>query len=149
HELQAARDAMRRYSAARNLFAEDYYLSAAYTPREDLHREVRKFLQDEARWIFHLHAPGGFGKTIFLRRLIARYAVPEPQQFPCARLDFDFINPGAVVLYPALLILPLAEQLNRQLPENPFDFLLPEARQTAIALRRAGVTDRAAPTAED
>ena len=124
------------YYGARALFAEDVYQTARFFAREEATRAFETFLSDPAHWIFHLHAPGGLGKTLFLRWTIARQLIPEPRRVPCVRIDFDFIAPDLLAQAPWLLVAPLAEQLNQQLPGAPLSTLLLDLRVPALLLRR-------------
>ncbi|HMN96378.1 MAG TPA: hypothetical protein PKC43_12330 [Phycisphaerales bacterium] len=72
-----------------------------------------------ARWILHLHAPGGAGKTMLLRWLAARRCAPS--DIPVATIDFD-----SYAIRPDLweLLLRVAEAIDRQLPGRPLDRFL-------------------------
>ena len=98
---------------------------------------LEKLLRDKKKWILHLHASGGMGKTMFLRWLAARHAVAAPQRWPCARVDFDFVNLTAVSNHPWLLLLRLAEQLDKQVPGTPFYELSGLAGEFTVVFRRA------------
>lgn len=142
--IQELRDEYRRHYEARNLFNRDYYLSASYIHRPELENAFDQFVDDPDHWIFHLHAPGGYGKTIALRWLIARHALVPERRYPCARIDFDSINSRALVFDPALLVLPLAVQLDPQVGKRrPFFSLIQETRQLLASLERVGGNDRA------
>ena len=71
-----------------------------------------------------LWARGGMGKTMHVRWLIARQCVPRPDSVPCARVDFDFVEPRTAAREPWLLLLEMAAQLDPQLALEPFDPLL-------------------------
>ena len=64
-----------RYYQVRSLFVEEYYQTATYYERSGLMTRLEKLLRDKKKWILHLHASGGMGKTMFLRWLAARHAV--------------------------------------------------------------------------
>jgi hypothetical protein len=114
----------RRYYRSRSLYAPEYYQTISYYPRDDVLGQFQDLVTHPSKWIFHLYAKGGMGKTMFLRWLASRYCVPEPQRIPVARLDFDFIHLPLVQEYPWLLLQPLAAQLNEQIDGYPFNELL-------------------------
>jgi len=120
----------RRRYLARSLFADAYYRTGQYFRRPRVHDAVAAALADPVRWMLHLHATGGMGKTMFLRRLIARELVLAG--VPCARIDFDEVGMDAVRARPWLLLLPICEQLNPQLP-RPY---LTEIIESAPPFRR-------------
>lgn len=115
----------RQYLKARNLFAADYFKTNFHYPRQTIVQEFSDLLKESAtnlpRWIFHLHATGGMGKTMFIQWLIARYCIPEPRKIPVARLDFDYLHLPTAESYPWLLILAIVEQLNQQIENSPFN----------------------------
>ena len=113
---QALARQQQRY-LARSMFADSYYRTGTYFLRPRIYAEVEKVRADPQRWILHMHATGGMGKTMFLRWLVARELVPKG--VPCARLDFDDVSVDAVRRHPWLVLLPICEQLNPQLP-RPF-----------------------------
>jgi putative peptidoglycan binding protein len=127
----------RQYYNARCLFTTDYYRTTTYHSRQRLLDQFEKLLAHPKKWIFHLYAKGGMGKTMFLRWLLARHCVPEPRRIPVARLDFDLIHLTNVNSYPWLLLHPLVEQLNEQLAGRPFGEMLGELQKYALALRRS------------
>ena len=108
------------YYRTRSLFAAEYYQTVSYYPRDNIRRQFDSLLQHPSKWIFHLYATGGMGKTMFLRWLAARHCVVRPERIPVARLDFDFVHLPLVNKYPWLLLQPLAAQLNEQISGRPF-----------------------------
>ena len=120
----------RRYLEARSLWANEYYQTVSYYDRKELSSELETFLagnasaEDEKKWILHLHAPGGMGKTMFVRWLIARRCAPEPHTIPCGRVDFDFVNRITVSQHRWQLFLKIADELEKQIPGNYFHSLI-------------------------
>ena len=125
NELRALCIEKRQYLKARSLFSSEYYQTVFFHERAAVKREFDDLLKNpsrrSAKWIFHLYAPGGTGKTMFIRWLIARHFVPEPRKVPVARLDFDFLHLPIIESHPWLLILAIAEQLNQQIEGTPFN----------------------------
>jgi cellulose synthase operon protein C len=123
-----------RYLQSRSLWATEYYQTVSYYDRKELSSELESFLTantepaDESdvgkKWILHLHAPGGMGKTMFVRWLIARRCVPLPHTIPCGRVDFDFVNRSTANQHRWLLFLEIARELEVQIPGNYFHSLI-------------------------
>ena len=111
----------RQYLNARHLFAPEYSQTVFYYARKSIVKAFDNLLKGKAtsEWIFQLYAKGGMGKTMFVRWLLARHCVPS--EIPIARLDFDFVNRQMARRYPWLLFLSIAEQLNKQLADEPFN----------------------------
>jgi tetratricopeptide (TPR) repeat protein len=125
---------LRSRSQSRNLFFSEFYQSARYYPRP-IDDEIRGFVhgQDEP-WIFHLHATGGMGKTTLLRRMVSHEWAIGPRHIPCAWLDFDYLDVGTVLQYPALLGLAMAAQWNEQLAQPVFGGILTPSFQPLASL---------------
>ena len=82
------------------------------------------------------------GKTMHVRWLIARRCVPAKARIPCARIDFDQVDPIAATREPYLVLLAMAEQLDRQLPGDAFGKLVRTYGADLVRLyRRAGHDD--------
>src|SRR5215203_2514664 len=128
--LAKALNDTRRYLEARSLWANEYYQTVNYYDRKELSSELETFLagnakpDGEKKWILHLHAPGGMGKTMFVRWLIARRCAPQPYTIPCARVDFDFVNRITVSQHRWQLFLKIADELEKQIPGNYFHSLI-------------------------
>jgi hypothetical protein len=120
-ELRADRHA---YLRARSYWSTEWLQSARYLNRTSPDRRLKALITDDGPRALQLHARGGSGKTMQLRWFIARWCVPKPRRIPCARIDFDLASPAAAGQRPWLLLLELADQLNRQLPAAPFQELL-------------------------
>lgn len=119
-----------RYLQARSSWATEFYQTVSYYDRKELNSEWESFLTNgikpdpAKKWILHLHAPGGMGKTMFVRWLIARRCVPEPYTIPCGRLDFDFVDQFRRSEHRWLLLLDLAREMSLQIPGNVFESLI-------------------------
>ena len=119
---------------ARGAVANDYYRTARHLERPELVAAFESVVKDGGPFILHLHGPGGRGKTMFLRWLAARYCLPR--NIPTARIDFDFLDESEAGLAPRFFFGKLADQLNPQLPGQPFLELLDivlQMRRTATA----------------
>ncbi|MFF7309174.1 hypothetical protein [Streptomyces sp. NPDC008137] len=136
------------YVRARDHWAADYSRSAQFLQPAGLAEQAGQLLAGKRR-VWQMHAPGGAGKTMQLRWLVARYCVPAPRDVPCARVDFDLVNPHTVGRHPWLLVLEMAEQFGRRLPGRPFESLadqgvyriLLDRRPSAPAREVAGAVD--------
>jgi hypothetical protein len=122
---------------ARRTFADDYFRTGRYLERRTVFDGFEAMLRDDARSILVLHAPGGRGKTMFLRWLAARYCLPHG--IPISRIDFDFFEQPEQELAPVFFLGRLAERLNAQLAGAPFHEML----RSVAELRRL-VTSRLA-----
>lgn len=163
-DLQKICKEKRQYLNARSYFASEYYQTVYYYPRVQLVESFNKLLkinllnektqniERDEKWIFHLYATGGMGKTMFARWLIARHLVPEPQRIPVARLDFDFLHLPSIQRFPWLLMLPIAEQLEGQIENLVFKDFLKKYGKYLSFLRPSEITQgdntRAAKEAE-
>ena len=103
----------------------DFEGSATYLDRE-FESKVQTTLFDsrnQQQWMMQIHAPGGRGKTMYLRNLLGRYC---PQRdVPVARIDFDYLEHLSInCRQPWRILLAIAKQLNVQLPNNPFHHML-------------------------
>jgi len=110
---------LRRHSRAlRDREATDSYLERGF---EDSVWEM--LLADDGRWMLHLHAPGGRGKTMFVKNMLGRRCPAE--DIPVARIDFDHVTQlGIATTEPWRLLLSIAAQLDPQLRDSPFGYLL-------------------------
>lgn len=146
-KLMTELNSLRSYLKARNLWTYEYYLSTPYYEREKDAAQLETLLKDEQKWILHLHAPGGSGKTMFIRWLIARQCVPE--RIPCAHVDFDFLFPNAATLKLPHILLRISEQLNKQLHGGPFYDLIKSLQEhLSIASQNESPDAKAQPPAD-
>jgi cellulose synthase operon protein C len=141
--LQRALAVKRVRLQTRSLWAQDYRATIPYIERNETKDLLDQLLADQKRWILNIHAPGGMGKTMYLRVVVARRCVPD--NIPCAKIDFDFVPYLAnVASQPWRLLLRIAQQLTRQLLDNPFQELLTSyGRFAAEAESRAIVSPQA------
>jgi hypothetical protein len=113
---------------SRSLWAKEYYETIVYLDREQTQDLMDELIRGETRdgqahWILHIYARGGMGKTMLIRNAIARKCVEAA--IPVARIDFDFVpDLASAVRQPWQLLLKIAEQLNPQMRERPFEELL-------------------------
>ncbi len=114
--LSAQWQQYRQYYQARLFFYDDYYRTGSYFERKGPLEAFQPLLTaGPLPWIFHLHATGGSGKTMFLRWLVVRYLVPK--RIPCARIDFDDFKLSDVLEYPSREIFArVIDQWARQVP---------------------------------
>ncbi len=117
-------DDYERYVGARSQWIEDWYRTARFVGSEANVAALDRLLTGREARALLLWARGGMGKTMHLRWFIARRCVPRPQRVPCARIDFDFLEPRTAAREPWLLLLEMAAQLDPQLPRRPFGELL-------------------------
>ncbi|MFE2531520.1 hypothetical protein [Streptomyces sp. NPDC059371] len=110
------------YVRARDYWAADYSRSAQFLQPAGLVEDAERLLAGQRR-VWQMHAPGGAGKTMQLRWLVARFCVPKERDVLCARIDFDVVNPHAVGRHPWLLLLEIAEQFELRLPGRAFERL--------------------------
>jgi Caspase domain/Putative peptidoglycan binding domain len=124
---QAFRSALTNHQAnmrARSLWANEFYRTGSFLDRPALVAELEGLMNsnDPARWVYQLYAPGGTGKTMFLRWALARWCVPKG--VPCARIDFDHADPTLLATHPERLALEIAREWNQQIPGEPLDHLI-------------------------
>lgn len=138
---QSLRDTLNdreQYYRSRTLFADDYWRTMAFVERPSLVQHFEEWQSDPGRWILHFYGKGGFGKTMFVRWLIARRCVREidGRRIPVARLDSDRLDLPSLSRWPWLALLPVARQLDVQLPGSPFVSLLHGFGDFAAVLSR-------------
>ncbi|MBX3001463.1 MAG: ATP-binding protein [Caldilineaceae bacterium] len=136
----------RRRLRARTLWAREQYETAYYLERTSTRSLLEDLLGDAERRILQIYAPGGMGKTMFLRATIARRCVPR--DIPCARIDFD-LEPKDVAHSAWRLCLRMAQQLSQQLPRNPFEELLAQYERHMTPQRLRVDINAPAPAAID
>ncbi len=129
-----------RYFSGRVMFADDWSRTARFLARNAITGRFDKFMRLRRKWIFHIYAKGGAGKTAYLRWLTARHCVVEkgepPHRLPVAKLDMDFVRLASLDAAPWLILLPIADQLDRQIPGRPFRSAMPTWLQQAPLLDR-------------
>jgi hypothetical protein len=135
---------IRSRSQSRNLFFSEFYHTERYYARA-IDDEIRRFARaTDEQWIFHLHAAGGMGKTMLLRRMISHEWVLGPTHAPCAWVDFDYLEVSTVLQHPALLGLAMAAQWNEQLELPVFGGFLNPSFQPLASLLFRNRTDASA-----
>ena len=134
------------YLNARSMWLTDYYQSAHFLAPPGFLEQGRGFTAAGSPRVWHIVGPGGTGKTMQLRWLVSRLWVPQPARTPCARIDFDTIDPMACARYPFLVFIMLADQLAQQLPLNPFSRLL-RSYQPFLGFATRGAGQEEAPSA--
>ncbi|WP_347975582.1 hypothetical protein [Microbacterium sp. ProA8] len=101
----------------------DREASDGYVERDFESDALQRLFAGGEPWVLHLHAPGGRGKSMFLKNLLGRTC--PALDHPVARVDFDHIDRlGLNTTQPWRLLLTMARQLNTQLPGQPFELLL-------------------------
>ena len=104
-----------RYSS-RIMFLVEYHRSAVYFCRPEPAEALDTVLaQAQGRWILHLFAAGGMGKTMFLQWAISRRLVTSPERAFVARLDMDFLSVSALTQCPWLMAIEIGRQIDQQL----------------------------------
>ena len=117
--LSTELDLRRQRLAARSRWEHEYYQTVPYLLPERLTGVLEDLLAEGPRWVLHLHAPGGMGKTMFIRHAITRHCIPH--RIPVAHIDFDFAPHQTGVVEEAHRLLALiAQQLNDQIPNYPY-----------------------------
>ena len=112
------------YLRARLYWSPDYGRSAQFLMPPGLQERTDRLLSGAGPRAWQLYAPGGTGKTIQLQWLVARHCVTASVDIPCARIDFDFdFDPINMARYPWLLLLEVADQLDRRWPRRVFERL--------------------------
>ena len=121
-ELRDLRDEHRVRLARRVQWADDWQRTARFLERPGVTAQFERLLSANGPSVMQLRARGGMGKSMHLRWLIARHCVPRG--IPCARIDFDLVVAPTALEEPWLVLLALAEQLNRQLAGTPMTDVL-------------------------
>ncbi|GAA1012500.1 hypothetical protein Aple_006950 [Acrocarpospora pleiomorpha] len=140
-DLAERRDARQVRLTARGLAATEYHQTGRYLARHALEQRLAALTGESG--ILQLHAMGGMGKTMQLRWFTARHCLTQDPLIPCARIDFDVIDPVNALRFPWLLLLELAGQLNPQITGSPFQELLRDQGKYRRALSRSAVPDTA------
>ena len=72
-----------------------------------------------------------------LRWLVARHCQLQRPPVPCAWIDFDVADPRRAVMFPWLILLELARQLDLQIPGAPFHELVQDYERYLPLLSQA------------
>jgi hypothetical protein len=120
--LAVERNWMQRRHDTRLMWSAEYERTERFTLPEASRRQLDALVAGDLH-VLRIFGPSGAGKTALLDWLISRRCVPEG--FACARIDFTRVDPLIATKEPWLVLLELAHQLDRQLPESPLlDLLL-------------------------
>ncbi|WP_250036289.1 hypothetical protein [Paractinoplanes maris] len=111
------------YLRARLFWAVSYSRSAQFLVPDGLRERADRLLSAEGPRVWQVFAPTGTGKTVQLQWLVARRCVPAEFDVPCARVDFDLIDAGTAARHPWLLLLEIADQLERRWARRVFERL--------------------------
>ncbi|MGV9870556.1 hypothetical protein [Rhodococcus koreensis] len=111
------------YLRARLYWSVDYSRSAQFLEPDGFPERADELLSGSGARVWQLYAPTGSGKTVQMQWLVARRCVPAAADIPCARIDFDVVEPVNVARYPWLLLLEVADQLERRWPRRVFERL--------------------------
>ena len=112
------------YVEGRSLWTDEWYRTASFLLPAASGEAFEALLRGDQGRVLELQGSGGYGKTMHVRWLIARRCVPAQARIPCARIDFDAVDPIAATREPYLVLLAMADQLDRQLPGDAFGKLV-------------------------
>ena len=112
------------YVEGRSLWTDEWYRTASFLLPAASGEAFETLLRGDQGRVLELQGSGGYGKTMHVRWLIARRCVPAQARIPCARIDFDAVDPIAATREPYLVLLAMADQLDRQLPGDAFGKLV-------------------------
>ncbi len=123
-EVDAVREDYQAYVDGRSLWTDDWYRSGPFLLPAASGEAFEALLGGDQGRVLELQGSAGYGKTMHVRWLIARRCVPANARIPCARIDFDAVDPIAATREPYLVLLAMADQLDRQLPGDAFGKLV-------------------------
>jgi hypothetical protein len=123
-ELARLRNDYQAFLSARSMWATEFHQTARYFSRPEAEGALRRLLAGKRSRVLQIVAAGGMGKTTQLRWFVARHCITRRPSIPCARIDFDVVDPVNALRYPWLLLLEIASQLDQQLPSVPFGQLV-------------------------
>ena len=135
--LPRLRNEQQAFLSARSIWAAEFHQTARYLPREEPERDLTGLLELDEGQILQIVAPGGTGKTMQLRWLVARHCQLQRPPVPCAWIDFDVADPRRAVMFPWLILLELARQLDLQIPGAPFHELVQDYERYLPLLSQA------------
>lgn len=131
----AVRDEHQRRLAVLRMWATEYHRSLRFVEPARSAKAIDALLKGKKGRLLRVWGPGGSGKTMHVRWLIARRCVPA--RIACALLDFDHVIAAEAARHPWLLLVAIAEQLNDQLQRRPFTELLQRYGRELDRLHRA------------
>jgi cellulose synthase operon protein C len=120
-DFEAVREQYQTYLDTRSLWTDEWYRTIAFVLPHASEGAFEELLTGSGK-VLELRGYAGYGKTTHLCWLIARRCVPA--RIPCARIDFDAVDPLTATRYPHLVLLEMADQLDRQLPGDAFGKLV-------------------------
>ncbi|HEX6526890.1 MAG TPA: hypothetical protein VF070_43780, partial [Streptosporangiaceae bacterium] len=123
-EVDAVREDYHAYVEGRSLWTDEWYRTGPFLLPAASDEAFEALLRGDQGRVLELRGYGGYGKTMHVRWLIARRCVPAEARIPCARIDFDAVDPIAATREPYLVLLAMANQLDRQLPGDAFGKLV-------------------------
>ena len=130
-DLNLLRKKLHAIYETRALWSNAYHETRIYQERDQTESLLEELRKGDGFSVLQLYAPGGMGKTMYLRNIIARHCVEN--RWPVAKVDFDYVPHLDVILdQPWRLLLSMAQQLNSQIPGRPFKSLL-DSNQAYIA----------------
>jgi hypothetical protein len=121
-----------------------------YQPRQEVERSIDELLRGTAAfWALHLLGDGGVGKTMVIRDLCSgRYfSRTNLEQWPVARIDFDYLDPRYPQARPGELLLALAGELTTYVTTREIERRFRRSDDTVATLHTA-VASSAAPHLE-
>ena len=145
-EVDAVREHYGTYVEARSLWTDEWFRTGSFLLPAVSREALESLIRGDHGRMLELQGFAGYGKTMHVRWLIARRCVPADSSIPCARIDFDAVDPLAATRDPYLVLLEMADQLDRQLRGDAFGKLvrtysadrvrLYRRTRAAMALRR-------------
>jgi hypothetical protein len=139
-EVEAMREDFQAYADTRSLWTDEWYRTSSFEPPGGSVAAFESLLRSDSGRMLELRGFGGYGKTTHLRWLIARRCATGEPRIACARIDFDTVDPVAATRDPYLVLLEMADQLDRQLPGDAFGKLVRghTARRAQLYRRESG-----------
>lgn len=118
HQVSVAYRDKARYLHSRLLFLEALQKTRNYVERAEPHALLETVLNRTTAkpWIFHIHATGGYGKTMLLRWFLSQDLVL--QRVPCAAVDFDDPKLLTSLQYPLRLLSVIIRQWSQQMTQT-------------------------------
>ncbi|MGO9902613.1 MAG: hypothetical protein ACLP0J_23665 [Solirubrobacteraceae bacterium] len=133
-DAEARRDLCRAHLNARRLWIDDWYSTLTALVPKSNEAALDRLLAGNPSRILQVRGYSGYGKTTHVRWFISRKCVED--WIPCARVDFDDIDPYVAAQEPHLVLLEMAAQLGLQLPDRGFGKLARDYDADRRRLRR-------------
>jgi tetratricopeptide (TPR) repeat protein len=138
-EVDAVREDYQAYVDGRSLWTDEWYRTGSFLLPAASGEAFEALLRGDQGRVLELQGSGGLGKTMHIRWLIARRCVPAEARIPCACIDFDAVDPIAATREPYLVLLAMADQLDRQLPGDAFGTLVRTCAADLVRLYPRGL----------